>query len=161
MSLITEKFKQVAADQKVKFNDKVIERPVTLKDEKEVNQKQHAFQSGLQIKKSKVVPCSVIIHDAPSDRVNYQITYNRIGYVTDRNKMGEVLEALNDLNRVRSGYYHFAISKDGEVIMRNLGITGEDVRPLVNTFIYGGRILRALFPELEQIAGLDLSQRSD
>lgn len=161
MSLITDKFKQVAADQKVKFNDKVIERPVTLKDGKEVTQKQHAFQSGLQIKKSKVVPCSVIIHDAASDRVNYQITYNRIGYVTDRNKMGEVLEALNDLNRVRSGYFHFAISKDGEVIMRNLGITGEDVRPLVNTFIYGGRILRALFPDLEKISGLDLSQQSN
>lgn len=161
MSLITEKFKRVAEDQNVKFKDKVLERPVTTKDGKEVTHKQHAFQSGLQIKKSKVVPCSVIIHDAPADRVNYQITYNRIGYVTDRNKIGSVLEDLNELNRVRAGYFHFVISKDGELIMRNLGITGEDVRPLVNTFIYGGKILRALLPDLEKITGLDLSQREN
>ena len=45
--------------------------------------------------------------------------------------------------------------------MRNLGITGEDVRPLVDTFVYGGRILRALFPELQKISGLDLSQRDN
>lgn len=159
MSLITEKFKQVAADQSVQFNDQVIERPVTMKDGKEISQKQHVFQSGLQVKKSKLVPCSVIIHDSSSERVNYQITYNRIGYVTDRNKIGDVLQELNELNRVRSGYYHFAISRDGEVIMRNLGIVGEDVRPLINTFIFGGKILRALYGELEKISGLDLDQQ--
>mgnify|MGYP006864952124 FL=1 len=158
MSLITEKFKQLADDQNVKFKDRVVEQPIKNKDGEEVTQKQHAFQTGLQVNKDKVVPCSVIIQESPSDRVNYQITYNRIGYVTDRNKIGAVLEELNELNRVRSGYYHFAISKDGELIMRNLGITGEDVRPLINTFVFGARILRALYQELDQISGLDLSQ---
>lgn len=159
MSLITDKFKQVAADQKVQFKDQVINKPVKDKEGNEVNQKQVVFQSGLKISEDKIVPCSVIIQEAPADRVNYQITYNQIAYVSDRNKLPKILEKINELNTVRSGYYHFSITKDGELHMRNLGITGEDVKPVVNTFIFGGRILRALLPELENIEGLDFKQR--
>lgn len=159
MSLITDKFKQMSLDQNIQFNNQVINRPIKNKDGQEIEQKQSVFQTGMKLTDQKVVPCSVIIHDAPNDRVNYQITYNRVGYVSDRHKMPEVLEKLNELNTVRSGYYHFAVNPDGELHMRNLGITGEDVRPLVDTFVYGGRILRALYPELEKISGLDLSQR--
>jgi len=161
MSLITDKFKQVAEDQNVKFNDKVIEKPLKDKNGNEVKQKQAVFQSGLRINEDKVVPCSVIIHDAAGDRVNYQITYNRIGYVTDRNKLPDIMVELNELNRVRTGYYHFAVTPDGEIHMRNLGITGEDVRPLINTFVFGGRILKTLLPELEKIEGVDLTQRNN
>jgi len=161
MSLITDKFKQVAEDQNVKFNDKVIEKPLKDKNGNEVKQKQAVFQSGLRINEDKVVPCSVIIHDAAGDRVNYQITYNRIGYVTDRNKLPDIMVELNELNRVRTGYYHFAVTPDGEIHMRNLGITGEDVRPLINTFVFGGRILKSLLPELEKIEGVDLTQRNN
>lgn len=161
MSLITDKFKQVASDRSIGFKDQVLNRPIKTKDGKEIEQKQAVFQTGMQLNDEKVIPCSVIIHDAASDRVNYQITYNRIGYVSDRNKMPQILEKLNELNTVRSGYYHFAVNQDGELHMRNLGITGEDVRPLVDTFVYGGRILRALFPDLQKISGLDLSQRDN
>jgi len=161
MSLITDKFKQVSKDQNVKFNDKVIEKPLKDKNGNEIKQKQAIFQSGLRINEDKVVPCSVIIHDTAGDRVNYQITYNRIGYVTDRNKLPDIMVELNELNRVRTGYYHFAITPDGEIHMRNLGITGEDVRPLINTFVFGGRILKTLLPELEKIQGVDLTQQNN
>lgn len=161
MSLITDKFKQVAQDQNIKFTDKVLEKPMKDKNGNEIQQKQAVFQSGLRVNEDKIVPCSVIIHDAAGDRVNYQITYNRVGYVTDRNKLPEVMVELNELNRIRSGYYHFAVTPDGEVHMRNLGITGEDVRPLINTFVFGGRILKALLPELEKIDGIDTSQRNN
>lgn len=161
MSIITEKFKQVAADQNVQFKDKEISKPVKDREGNEIEQKQIIFQSALQAKQGKPVPCAVIIQDSPADRVNYQITYNKIGYVTDRNKLPDILVKFNELNSVRSGYYHFVVSQDGEVHMRHLGITGEDVRPLVNTFVFGGRILRALLPELEQIDGLDLTPRKD
>lgn len=159
--MITEKFKQVAADQKVQFKDREITKPVKDKEGNEVEQKQVVFQSALQVEKGKPVPCAVIIQDSASDRVNYQITYNKIGYVKDRNKLPDILVALNDLNSVRSGYYHFVVGQDGELHMRSLGITGEDVRPLVNTFIFGGRILRSLMPELKQIEGLDLTPRKN
>lgn len=161
MSLITDKFKQVATDQNVKFNDRVISKPIKDQNGNEIEQKQVVFQSALQAQKGKPVPCAVIIQEAPADRVNYQITYNKIGYVTDRNKLPDILTTLNDINSVRSGYYHFVVNQDGELHMRHLGITGEDVRPLMNTFVYGGRILRALLPELEKINGLDLTPRKD
>lgn len=161
MSLITDKFKQVAADQNVKFNDRTISKPIKDQNGKEIEQKQVIFQSALQAKKGKPVPCAVIIQESPADRVNYQISYNKIGYVTDRNKLPDILTTLNELNSVRSGYYHFVVNQDGELHMRHLGITGEDVRPLMNTFVFGGRILRSLLPELEQIAGLDLTPRND
>jgi hypothetical protein len=161
MSIITEKFKQVAADQNVQFKEQEMTKPIKDREGNEIEQKQIIFQSALQAEKGKPVPCAVIIHDAPSDRVNYQITYNKIGYVTDRNKLPDILTKFNELNSVRSGYYHFVVGQDGEVQLRHLGITGEDVRPLINTFIFGGRILRALLPELKQIEGLDLTVRRD
>lgn len=161
MSLITDKFKQVAQDQNIKFTDKVLEKPMKDKNGNEIQQKQVVFQSGLRVNENKIVPCSVIIHDAAGDRVNYQITYNRVGYITDRNKLPDIMVELNELNRVRSGYYHFAVTPDGEVHMRNLGITGEDVRPLINVFVFGGRILKALIPELEKIDGIDTTQRNN
>lgn len=161
MSIITEKFKQVAADKNVQFKDKEVTKPAKDREGNEIDQKQVIFQSALQAEKGKPVPCAVIIQESSADRVNYQITYNKIGYVKDRNKLPDILVKLNELNSVRSGYYHFVVGQDGEVHMRSLGITGEDVRPLVNTFIFGGRILRALLPELKQIEGLDLTPRQN
>lgn len=161
MSLITDKFKRVAEDQKVQFKERDLSKPLKDKNGNEVEQTQKIFQSGLKLKEDKVIPCSTIIQDLPADRVNYQITYSRIGYVSDRNKMPDILMKLNELNTVRTGYYFLAISKDGELFMRHLGIVGEDVRPLVNTFVYGGRIIRNLFPELEQIDGIDFTQRDN
>lgn len=100
----------------------------------------------------------MIIHDSDQPRVNYQVTYNKIGYVTDRNKMPQITTELNEINAMRSGYYRFVVSGDGEIIMRHLGITGEDVSPMMDIFVYGGRILRALLPELGRIDGIDVSQ---
>lgn len=159
MSKITDNFRYLAQDRKIQFQEREIEAPLRKKDGGEVKQKQIVFQTALRVNNEKAVACGVIIHDADSPRVNYQITYNKIGYVTDRHKMPEITTALNELNAMRSGYYRFVISGDGEVIMRHLGITGEDVGPMMDTFVYGGRILRSLLPELEKIDGVDVSQR--
>jgi len=158
MSAITEKFQHLAQDRKIQFKSKDIETPIHKKDGETVKQKQVVFQTALRVNKEKAVACGVIVHDSDQQRVNYQITYNKIGQVTDRNKMPEITTALNEINAMRSGYYRFVISGDGEIIMRHLGITGEDVSPMMDVFIFGGRILRALLPELEKIEGVDVSQ---
>ena len=62
---------------------------------------------------------------------------------------------------MKSGYYHFVVNPDGEIIMRHLGILGKDPVPAVNVFIHGGNILRLLMPELAKMNGVDLSTRLD
>lgn len=159
MSKITDNFKQLAEEKKIQFQIKEIPAPIRDKEGNTMEQQQLLFQSALRVTKTKPVACAVIIHDAPQERVNYQITYNKIGYVTDRNKLADILVELNELNAMRSGYYRFLVSGDGELFMRYLGITGEDVNPVMDVFIFGGRILRALLPELEKIEGIDLTPR--
>ncbi|MCC5890262.1 MAG: hypothetical protein JJU01_06795 [Alkalibacterium sp.] len=161
MSQITDNFQHLAEEKKIQFKSKEIEAPVRKKDGEEVKQQQIVFQTALRINKDKAVACGVIIHDTDAQRVNYQITYNKIGYVTDRNKLPEIVTQMNEINAMRSGYYRFVISGDGEIIMRHLGITGDDVKPMMDVFVFGGRILNALLPELEKIEGLDLTQRKN
>lgn len=157
MSLITDKFEAIANDRNIQFKSEVHSRPLKTRDGKEVEQKQKVFQTSLKVGDNTVVPSSVVIHDSGLDRVNYQITYNKIAQVTDRHKLPQILEKLNELNSMKSGYYHFIVTPDGELVLRHLGITGEDVRPLLNTFVYGGRILNLLTPELKEIDGLKLT----
>lgn len=162
MSILTERFLQEAESRQIKFNTKQVERTMKDKEGNEIPHKQLILQTALQVSEDKVVPCSVIIHDTDEmDYVNYQITYSRVGLVTDRLELPNILEALNELNSVKTGYYHFVVSPDGELQMRNLGILGADPVGTLTTFMHGGRILRAIMPELEELEGLDLSTRLD
>lgn len=162
MSIVTDRFMQEAEKKKIKFNSKVVERAIKDKEGNEVPHHQLILQTALQVSEEKVVPCSVIIHDTEKmEYVNYQISYNRIGLVTDRAELPTILEKINELNAVKSGYYHFIVNPDGELHMRNLGIVGIDPIPVVTTFMHGGRVLRAIMPELEKIDGIDLSTRLD
>lgn len=162
MSLITDNFKKVADEKNLKFNAKDIERTLTDNKGEEVPHKQVVLQTALQVSDDKVVPSAVVLHDTDDlEYINYQMTYNRIGLVTDRNKISEILEKINEINSLKSGYYHFIVNPDGELIMRHLGIMGADAVPAVSTFIHGGRILRSIMPELAELDGIDLSTRLD
>lgn len=162
MSKITDRFLEEAEEKKLKFSSKVAERTLKDKEGNEVPHQQLILQTALRVDEEKVVPCSLFIHDTDEmDYVNYQITYNRIGLVTDRNELNNILEKINELNTMKSGYYHFAISPDGELQMRNLGIIGTDPVPTINTFMHGGRILRKIMSELEEVKGLDMSNNLD
>ena len=158
MSKITKRFLEEAENKNLQFSSKVAERTLKDKEGNEVPHEQLILQTALRVNEEKIVPCSLFIHDTDEmEYVNYQITYNRIGLVTDRNELTNILEKINELNSMKSGYYHFAVSPDGELHMRNLGIIGEDPIPTLNTFMHGGRILRAILSELEEVKGLDLS----
>lgn len=162
MSELTDNFIEEAKSKNVKFNSRVMERPMKDKEGNEVQHKQMILQTALQVGKDKVVPCAVVLQDNDDlEYVNYQMNYNRIGLVTDRNELPRILEKINEINGMKSGYYHFVVKPDGELHMRHLGIVGKDVTPAISTFIHGGRILRMLMPELSEIKGLDLSTRLD
>lgn len=162
MSAITDNFVQEAEKKNVMFNSRVMERTMTDNQGNEVPHKQLILQTALQVDQEKVVPCAVVLHDTEDlDYVNYQMNYNRIGLVTDRNELPTILDKINELNAMKSGYYHFVVNPDGELHMRHLGILGMDATPALSTFIHGGRILRLIMPELQELAGLDLSTRLD
>lgn len=162
MSQLTDSFIKEAESKKVKFNGKVVENKSHNSHGDEVIQKQKVLQTALQISQDKVVPCAVVIHETDTlEYVNYQMTYNRIGYITDRNQLPTILEKLNEFNSMKSGYYRFVISPDGEMSMRHLGILGPDPVPAVNIFIHGGNILRLLMREFSELDGIDLSTRLD
>lgn len=162
MSVISDNFLKEAESKRVKFNGKIIEKPVTDRQGNEIVSKQNVLQTALQISEDKVVPCAVVIHETDElEYVNYQMNYNRIGFVTDRNELPNILEKINELNAMKSGYYHFVVNPDGELILRHLGIIGKDPIPAVNTFIHGGNILKLVMNELAELDGLDLSTRLD
>lgn len=162
MSQLTDNFVQEAERKKVKFNGKVVESKSKNRSGDEVIQKQLVLQTALQVTNDKVVPCAVVIHETDNLKyVNYQMTYNRIGLITDRNELPTILEKINEFNSMKSGYYHFVVTPDGELLMRHLGILGSDPVPAVNVFIHGGNILRLLMAELSQLDGIDLSTNLD
>lgn len=158
MSVITDNFVQEAERKKVKFNGKEMERKAKDREGNDVTSKQLMLQTALQVTEDKVVPCAVVLHETDDlEYVNYQMNYNRIGLVTDRTELPRILEKLNELNGMKSGYYHFVVSPDGELHMRHLGIVGKDPVPAVNVFIHGGNILRMVMNDLASLDGLDLS----
>lgn len=162
MSQIIDNFLKEAENKRVKFNGKKMERPGKNREGEDITTTQNVLQTALQISEDKVVPCAVVIHDTDElEYVNYQMNYNRIGFVTDRNELPNILEKINELNAMKSGYYHFVVNPDGELHLRHLGIIGSDPIPAVNTFIHGGNILRMVMNELAELDGLDLSTRLD
>ena len=162
MSELTDKFIQEAERKNVMFNAREYERPVKDPQGNEMKHKQVILQTSLQVNDDKVVPCAVVLHDDENlEYINYQMNYNRIGLVTDRNELPNILEKINELNGMKSGYYHFVVNPDGELHMRHLGIMGDDATPALSTFIHGGRILRLLMAELSELKGIDLSTRLD
>lgn len=162
MSKITDNFVQEAERKNVKFSSKAIDRPAKDRQGNDITTTQLVLQTALQISEDKVVPCAVVIHESEELKyVNYQMNYNRIGFVTDRNELPNILEKVNELNSMKSGYYHFVVNPDGELHLRHLGIIGEDPVPALNTFIHGGNILRLVMKELGELKGLDLSTRLD
>ncbi len=162
MSQLTDKFIQMAEAKNVKFNARDYERPVKDAQGNDTTHKQVILQTALQVDQDKVVPCAVVLHDDDNlEYINYQMNYNRVGLITDRNELPNILEKVNELNSMKSGYYHFVVNPDGELHMRHLGIMGDDVTPAITTFIHGGRILRLVMNELKELKGIDLSTRLD
>src|SRR5690625_404345 len=118
MSELTDKIIQAAEQKNVKFNAREIERTLKDKDGNEVSHKQVDLQTALQVDQNKVVPCAVVLHDNEDlEYINYQMNYNRIGLVTDRNELPNILEKINELNGMKSGYYHIVVNPDRKSVV--------------------------------------------
>lgn len=120
---------------------------------REIKNNQILFNGAFRVKKNMRLPFGVVFDSKDSETVDYQIVYHRVAYVRDFSKKEEVMNLLNELNQMKSGYYRFCLAGDGEIFMRLLARTSEDVRPVYEMMVMGGNIAKALLPELEKATG--------
>ena len=120
---------------------------------KEIKNGQILFNGAFRVKKNMRLPFGVVFDNKDSETIDYQIVYHRIAYVRDFSKKEAVMVLLNEINEMKSGYYRFCLAGDGEIYMRLLARTSEDIRGLYEMMVMGGNIAKALIPEIEEVNG--------
>lgn len=141
MSKITERFEELLKEKKM---------PLT---KKEIQNGQLLYNGAFRVTKSKRLPFGIVFDSKDNPTVDYQIIYNRLTYIKDFNRKADVMELLNELNEMKAGYYRFCVRGDGEIYMRLLARTSEDIRPVYEMLVMGGSIARSLLPEIEKAVG--------
>ncbi len=141
MSKITDNFEKILREKNL---------PLT---KKEIENGQVLYNGAFRVTKSKRLPFGIVFDGRDNPTVDFQIIYNRLAYIQSFEQKAEVMELLNELNEMKSGYYRFCVRGDGEIYMRLLARTSEDVRSAYEMMVMGGNIARALLPEIEKITG--------
>lgn len=139
MSQIIENFRNMLKEQNMNLT------------EKELDNNQILFTGGFRIQKDKQIPFGVVFDASDQETIDYQVMYNRLGYLSNHDKKSELLNYFNEINQMKSGYYSFAVRADGEIYLRTLGRTGQDIQSAYEVMIYGGSIAQALIPELDDL----------
>lgn len=133
------------------FKNLTTERNMPL-NERELENNQLLFTGSFRLEKARSIPFGLVI-DGTEDKkiVDYQVMYNKIAYLTNFGKKDELLDYLNNLNALKSGYYHFVLRDDGEVYLRMLSRASEaDVKVLYELLIFGGNIAQKVNSELQK-----------
>lgn len=94
-----------------------------------------------------------LIAESGVEQTDVQVTYRYVSMLTDYDKRGDLLEVLNELSYMATGYYTMHLAGDGEIYMRTLIRTHADVLPLYETLIQGPAIVRSILPQIEKVAG--------
>lgn len=117
---------------------------------REIENGQVSYNGKFQLTKDKALPFGIVFdkEDAISD---YQIVYHHLAFVSNFSKKAAVLELINDLNELQSGYYRICLGSDGELYMRLLGRTTENVQPLYEMLVTGSTIAKAILPKIELV----------
>lgn len=139
MNQIIENFRDILEDQNMNLT------------EKELQNNQVLFTGGFRLQENQQIPFGIVFDASDQETVDYQVMYNRIGYLNNRDKKPELLDYLNEINQMKAGYYSFTVRDDGEIYLRTLGRTGQDVKAAYEVMIYGGSIAQALMPELNEL----------
>lgn len=116
----------------------------------EIPNNQSLYQGTFQIAPGKRVPFGVVVVNG-EDLVDFQISFKRLAYLTNYGDKERVLETINDLNNDKTFYYRVCLAGDGEIYMKAMGKTTEDVRPLYEQLVIGSNIARHVVQEIEKI----------
>lgn len=116
----------------------------------EIPNNQSLYQGTFQIAPGKRVPFGVVIVNG-EEMVDFQISFKRLAYLTNYADKDKVLELMNDLNNSKTFYYRVCLAGDGEIYLKAMGKTTEDVRPLYEQLVIGSNIAKLVVEEIEKI----------
>ncbi|MDE1548044.1 hypothetical protein [Jeotgalibaca caeni] len=116
----------------------------------EIQNNQSVYQGTFMVRPNKRIPFGIVVVHGEG-AVDFQIAYKRIGYLTNYADKARVLELINELNMGKSFYYTVCLNADGEIMMKTMAKTTEDVRPLYEMLIVGSNVLRHVVEQIEKI----------
>lgn len=116
----------------------------------EIPNNQSLYSGQFMVRPGKRVPFGVVVVNGEGP-VDFQISFKRIAYLTNYADKERVLELINELNLSKTYYYHLTLANDGELIMKTMAKTTEDVRPLYEMLIVGSNVLKLVTQEIEKI----------
>ncbi|MFL2104181.1 hypothetical protein [Desemzia sp. FAM 23991] len=132
------------------FEALIKEKKIPLK-RSELKNGQTLFNGNFRLTKTKVLPFGIVFDSKDAQSVDFQITYHKLAYVQDFSKKAAILELLNELNQVKAGYYSVILAGDGEVYLKLLSRTTNDVLAAYEMMVFGSTIAKVLIKEIEKI----------
>ena len=127
------------------------EKKLPLKKQEIVNN-QTLYQGSFMAGPGRKVPFGIVVING-EDVVDFQITFKQIAYLTNYSDKTQLLEVLNELNLTKAFYYKVCLANDGEVLMKTMAKTTEDVRPLYEMLVVGSNVVKHVLEEVEKITG--------
>lgn len=118
---------------------------------KSVDEKKQTFYSGsFQLTPAKIVPFHVAFQtsDGISD---VEIVYSKLAMISNYQKKAELLELFNQLNEAETAYYRLCLAGDGEVYLRLLTRTTNEVTPVYEMLITGSGIVKQISEKIESL----------
>lgn len=144
MNKITDQFEKILKEKQIPLAKRQLENG------------QVSYNGKFQLTKEKALPFGIVF-DKEDDISDYQIVYHHLAFVSNFSKKAAVLELLNELNELQSGYYRICLGSDGEIYMRLLGRTSDNVQPLYEMLVTGSTIAKAVLPRIVALLdGTDL-----
>lgn len=120
---------------------------------KEIKNGQILFNGKFKLNDSQSLPFGIVFDNKEEGIIDFQIVYHKLAYVTNFDKKNQVLAVLNELNEMKTGYYRICLAGDGEIYMRLLSRTTEDVRAAYEMMIVGSTIAKSILPKIEETVG--------
>ena len=116
----------------------------------------HLYRFQFRASKERTLMVEVILQKSEESYFDAQIIYRLVHVLDDYQKKFQALEAINDLNGAKTGYYNLYLAGDGEIYLRSLIRCGQDPRPLYDTLVIGSTIARLLQKSLPEKLGKSL-----
>lgn len=118
---------------------------------KSIDEQKQTFYSGsFQLTTTKTLPFHVAFQSADGIS-DVEIVYSKLAMISNYQKKAELLELFNQLNEAETAYYRICLAGDGEVYLRLLTRTTNEVMPIYEMLITGSGIAQQIINKIEAL----------
>lgn len=118
---------------------------------KSIDEQKQTFYSGsFQLTPTKTLPFHVAFQSADGIS-DVEIVYSKLAMISNYQKKAELLELFNQLNEAETAYYRICLAGDGEVYLRLLTRTTNEVTPIYEMLITGSGIAQQIINKIEAL----------